>query len=212
MSDAVWYYAVGNEQRGPVGESELSVLIGRGEVGRNTLVWRDGMAQWGEAQANLPGALIPQGWVDSLPRSAQAPAAQSGVAAPSWDGGGYYHPLEFVDAIKTVILGRYAQFSGRARRREYWWWILFYFAAALLTYLLDFIVFGGELAQVGIISNAFLLVVLVPGFAVTARRLHDIGRSGWWQLIGFIPLLGWALMIWWLTRPGNEGDNQYGPA
>ncbi len=212
MSDTVWYYAVGNEQRGPVGESELGALIGRGEVGRNTLVWRDGMAQWGEAQANLPGALIPQGWVDSLPRSAQTPPAQAPAAAPSWGGGGYYHPTQFVDAVKTVILGRYAQFSGRARRREYWWFILFYFIATFATSMLDFIAFDPDLAEVGVLSNIFALAVLVPSIAVTARRLHDTGRSGWWQLIGLIPLLGWALMIWWLTRPGVEDDNQYGPA
>ncbi|MFK7793443.1 MAG: DUF805 domain-containing protein [Devosiaceae bacterium] len=221
MNDAVWYYASGSDQRGPVGEADLSALIGRGEIGPDTLVWREGMANWSAARASLPGGLIPQSWVDGLSspgsqpppafggQGAQASAAQAG--AGSWDGS-YYHPTQFVDAVKTVILGRYAQFSGRARRREYWWWILFYLLASLVCYFIDAILFSQRLAEIGVLSNIFALAVLVPAIAVTARRLHDIGRSGWWQLISLIPLIGWAVMIWWLTRPSEHGDNQYGPA
>lgn len=226
MNDAVWYYAVANEQRGPINEADLAIAIGRGEIGPDSLVWREGMQGWAAARATLPGNLVPQGWVDSLPPSVGAgtaanmgaggtfgQAGQSETAYGQTHGnmGGYFHPTGFVDVIKTVF-NRYVQFSGRARRSEYWYWILFYLIAVLALSLVDAMLFGPGLAEVGVLSNIFALGIFLPSLALTARRLHDIGRSGWWQLIGLVPLIGWVLMIWWLTRPSDPNDNQYGPA
>ena len=59
------------------------------------------------------------------------------------------------------------------------------------------------------VSGLFALGTLLPFLAVASRRLHDIGRSGWWQLVGFIPLLGWIVMIYWTVQP-SEGPNAYG--
>ena len=61
------------------------------------------------------------------------------------------------------------------------------------------------------ISTVFSLGVLVPQIAVAVRRLHDIGRSGWFYLIGLIPLIGWIFMIVWFCTDSQPGDNQYGP-
>lgn len=103
-----------------------------------------------------------------------------------------------VEAV-TSCFSRYATFSGRASRSEYWWWTLF---VVLVTV-------GGAMVN-DTLSGLLSLATLLPFLAVAARRLHDIGRSGWWQLVGFIPLLGWIVMIYWTVQPSQEA-NEYGP-
>ena len=106
---------------------------------------------------------------------------------------------DLVNAVKTC-LSKYADFTGRAARPEYWWFFLF---QVLL------------LAVVGMVSDMLYFVaaigLLVPGLAAGARRLHDIGKSGWLQLLWIIPFVGWAVMIYFLVQPSQAGDNAYGP-
>ena len=105
--------------------------------------------------------------------------------------------MDFFESIKSCF-SRYATFSGRAARSEYWWWVLFVVLGSVAT------------AMVGnTVSALFSLGTLLPFLAVAARRLHDIGKSGWWQLVGFIPLLGWIVMIYWTVQP-SEGPNAHG--
>ncbi len=108
--------------------------------------------------------------------------------------------MNFVDAVKTCFT-KYVGFDGRATRSEYWWWVLFLVAIAVAM----------ELLNLGLIGNLFSLATLLPSIAVGARRLHDIGKSGWWQLIALIPLIGWLVLIYWAVQP-SEGDNAFGPA
>ena len=108
--------------------------------------------------------------------------------------------MNFVDAVKTCFT-KYVGFDGRATRSEYWWWVLFLVAIAVVM----------ELLNLGLIGNLFSLATLLPSIAVGARRLHDIGKSGWWQLIALIPLIGWLVLIYWAVQP-SEGDNAFGPA
>ncbi len=105
----------------------------------------------------------------------------------------------FVDAFK-----RYADFDGRARRQEYWMFVLFY----LLVYLGLGII--GSLLDTMVLTALFSLAALVPSISICTRRLHDTGRTGWWQLIGLIPLIGWVVMIVFLVQDSQD-DNQYGP-
>jgi uncharacterized membrane protein YhaH (DUF805 family) len=107
--------------------------------------------------------------------------------------------MEFTEAIKTCF-AQYATFSGRASRSEYWWWTLFVILATVGTAMVS-----------DVLSGLVSLGTLLPYLAVAARRLHDMGRSGWWQLVGFIPLLGWIVMIYWLVQPSEEA-NRFGPA
>jgi uncharacterized membrane protein YhaH (DUF805 family) len=104
--------------------------------------------------------------------------------------------MTFFEAIERC-LKKYAEFNGRARRAEFWWWVLFIFILS----------WGGQ-----IINQSFgtlvSLVTLLPSLAVGARRLHDTGRSGWWQLIGFIPVVGWLVMIYWCVQP-SQGSNHF---
>ncbi len=62
-----------------------------------------------------------------------------------------------------------------------------------------------------IISGIVNLVLLLPGLGLCVRRLHDTNRSGWWILIGFIPVVGWILLIVWFCQDSQRGPNQYGP-
>ena len=109
------------------------------------------------------------------------------------------------------VLRHYATFSGRARRREYWTYLgcyLLVYAALLLVDLLDGS-FDME-TQMGLLTGIFLLATLIPGTAVAVRRLHDSDRSGWWLLLGPLPLLGVIVLLYFLIQKGDAGPNRYG--
>jgi uncharacterized membrane protein YhaH (DUF805 family) len=101
-------------------------------------------------------------------------------------------------------LRRYADFTGRATRREYWMFFLF---ALLITIGLGIV---DSMLGTLFIASAFNLAIFIPWLAVAARRLHDIDRSGWWLLIGFIPLIGSIVLIVFFVM-GSTEDNEYGP-
>ena len=109
------------------------------------------------------------------------------------------------------VLKKYAVFSGRARRKEFWMFVLFNFIAAILAGILDNILHTTYSNQsTGIISTLYSLAVLLPGLGVAIRRMHDIGKSGWWILVSLIPVAG---IIWYIVlaaTEGQHGDNQYG--
>ncbi|MGA5298841.1 DUF805 domain-containing protein [Nucisporomicrobium flavum] len=107
---------------------------------------------------------------------------------------------------------KYATFSGRARRAEYWWYTLFNAVIYLALIAFGFLLGNsdGSNAVLGILVAVFILVVFLPTLAVTSRRLHDAGLSGWWQLLGIIPLGGFAVLIMTLLD-SNNGPNKYGP-
>ena len=103
------------------------------------------------------------------------------------------------------VLERYTQFEGRARRKEYW---TFYFYHTLITFAIvaiDMTLFG-----TGLLTGIYVLGTLVPYAAVTARRLHDIGKSGWMWLVSLIPLIGGIWFIILTVTEGDRGPNQYG--
>ncbi len=117
--------------------------------------------------------------------------------------------MSFADAVRTCFR-KYATFSGRAGRPEFWWFALFGLLGNLLAGLVDAALFPtvatpeGTGVPVQPVSAIFGLVVLLPSLAVGARRLHDIGRSGWWLLITLVPLLGLLVLLWFFTRPSVE--------
>ncbi len=124
--------------------------------------------------------------------------------------------MDMVTAVKTV-LGKYAIFSGRAARPEYWWWVLatviLFFVlglidGALVAPMMGFEAFEPNAGQpLSVIAS---LALLVPNLAVAARRLHDTDRSGWWLLLGLIPLIGSLVLIFFLVQKGTEGCNRFG--
>ncbi|WP_432540601.1 DUF805 domain-containing protein [Kineococcus sp. SYSU DK002] len=120
------------------------------------------------------------------------------------------NPIEAV----TSVLRDYATFRGRARRAEYWWWTL---ARLVLTVLACVLVLLVDATGVDLLSTALgvtlvvgYLGLLLPSLAVTVRRLHDTGRSGWWYLIAFVPLGGLVLLGFECTE-STPGPNRFGP-
>ena len=105
-----------------------------------------------------------------------------------------------------VVRDNYANFNGRAGRKEFWMFVLFYIIFAIIASVLDVLI-GTYVAFTLILS----LALIVPSLAVTVRRLHDIGKSGLWILIDFVPLIGpiWLLIL--LIKEGDPGANMYGP-
>lgn len=117
---------------------------------------------------------------------------------------------------------RYAEFSGRSRRREFWMFALFCFLVGLAIDVLfgnpAYERFGWHVSIAtslsgtgGVVRGLFNLVSFVPAIAVATRRLHDIDRSGWWQLLMFIPLIGWIVLLVFYCLDSNSGPNRFGP-
>lgn len=119
--------------------------------------------------------------------------------------------MYFTDAIETC-LRRYATFEGRAIRSEYWFFVLFTILASIGSALLD-AAFFVDIVDIVVspLNTLVSLALLLPSLAVGVRRLHDSNRSGWWLLIGIVPLVGWLILLIWLCRRGDAGPNRFGP-
>lgn len=119
--------------------------------------------------------------------------------------------MTFPEALRTCIKEKYATFNGRASRSEFWFFELFIWILTLINgkaFIYSVDNFFMEIIS-GIISIA-LLAFFVPIVAVAIRRLHDIGKSGWYLLWDFVPIIGWILLIYWLVQPSEDGENRYG--
>ena len=108
------------------------------------------------------------------------------------------------------VLRNYFNFEGRARRKEYWMFFLFNLIISFAIGIVDGIV-GLKVGYMGTLGLLYSLGILLPSIAVGTRRLHDIDRSGWWQLIGLIPIIGVIVLIVWYASEGNTGSNRFGP-
>jgi uncharacterized membrane protein YhaH (DUF805 family) len=116
----------------------------------------------------------------------------------------------FIAAVK-----KYVDFTGRARRKEYWYFnlLVLFTVMALRAVESSFGVMTVDIAPgltVGVASGMYLLLMACPLLAVTTRRLHDTNRSGWWQLLGFVPLLGMVVIMIFASEDSYPGDNKYG--
>ncbi len=103
-------------------------------------------------------------------------------------------------------------FSGRAHRTEYWMFTLVNLIISLILVAVENIIGlvpegGGQ----GVLSGIYTFAVLLPSLAVGVRRLHDTGRSGWWLLIGLVPLIGVIVLIVFFVQDSQPGSNTYGP-
>ena len=110
-------------------------------------------------------------------------------------------------------LRNYAKFDGRAARPEYWYFILMTLLVFIILAVFDGILgtFSSDTGM-GVLSGIFLIAITIPSLAVGARRLHDTGRSGWWQLINLIPYIGWLVVIVLFALPGQLEPNRFGDA
>lgn len=112
----------------------------------------------------------------------------------------------FIKALK-----QYSDFNGRARRKEYWTFVLFNLIFALIAMGLDYVTGMASEIGFGPIYGLCILAFLLPGLAVLIRRLHDVGKSGWWIFISLIPIIGGIWLLIFLFSDGVRGPNEYGP-
>jgi uncharacterized membrane protein YhaH (DUF805 family) len=112
-------------------------------------------------------------------------------------------PLSFNEAIATCFR-KYFDFSGRARRSEYWYFYLFIFLLSIVTMILDISLFGNY----GPLYTIVTLGTIIPLISATTRRLHDSGKSGWWQLL-YLTIIGIFVVLYWLIRKGDDNENEY---
>ena len=113
-----------------------------------------------------------------------------------------------------VMRDNYANFNGRARRKEYWMFTLFFLLFALLAgFVIGILSAVGETAAMIaiILAVVWYFAHLVPSLAVTVRRLHDTGKSGWFYLLAIIPYIGGLIIFIFTVIEGDKGDNKYGP-
>lgn len=121
-------------------------------------------------------------------------------------------PEEIMDWYLEAVKNKYAVFTGRAQRQEFWYFILFYFLIYIALSFVDQVTGTlDEQTGAGLFSGLYALAMLIPSLAVGARRLHDINRSGWWQLLMLIPIIGGLILIFFFVQDSQAGDNQYGP-
>ncbi len=110
----------------------------------------------------------------------------------------------YKDAFKN-----FAKFEGRTQRRGYWYFTLINFLIGIAANIVDYIL--ASTIGIAFVSMIYGLVVIIPSLSLGARRLHDIGKSGWWQLLGLIPLIGAIVLIIFFATASTPEDNQYGP-
>lgn len=108
--------------------------------------------------------------------------------------------MDFKQAVMTALTKKYVDFSGRATRPEFWWFFLFEIVVFMVTGMIHPVLYS--IAALGL---------LLPGLGVSVRRLHDIGKSGWWLLLGFVPIVG-LVLIWFFAQPGNPAGDRFGQA
>jgi uncharacterized membrane protein YhaH (DUF805 family) len=108
----------------------------------------------------------------------------------------------FMDAVTK----HYFDFNGRARRAAFWYFVLVYVIIDIVLAIIQ------QVAHLNnILTGLLALALLLPNLGIAVRRLHDTNRSGWWILIGLIPIVGWIILIIWYCQAGTTGANQYGP-
>jgi uncharacterized membrane protein YhaH (DUF805 family) len=112
--------------------------------------------------------------------------------------------MGFGDAIRSCF-AKYATFTGRAPRSEYWYFLLFQALLGVVAAVVSMAI------DSNVLSILVDLALFLPSLAVGVRRLHDIDKSGWWLLLGFIPVIGWVMLFIWACTKGSLGPNRFGP-
>lgn len=110
-----------------------------------------------------------------------------------------------------AVLKKYADFNGRARRKEYWLFFLFNILVSVALSIIDSILGTGRgESGTGLLGGLYVLAIFLPSLAVSVRRLHDTGRSGWWMLISLIPVIGSLVLFVFFCFDSQTGTNRYG--
>ena len=203
MADAIWYYVQAGDRKGPVSAETVKALVDAGAMDPATLVWREGMGEWEPAFRHIGGVIPP------APGRATGGSHQA-AASPVWQGAQgapYGQGVGFGRAFSLFWSG-YADFSGRSVRSEFWWWIVWAIILGAVATSLDYLFVDMTLTFTPI-NWVWSLITLIPTLALGARRLHDVNRSGWWQLIALTGIGIILLIVWW-AQPSDQQRNTYG--
>ena len=125
--------------------------------------------------------------------------------------------MDFQTALRT-FWKRYRDFRGRSRRSEYWFIQLFLVVTNIAVAIIDLALMGWDVDRFvangggGIVGLVWILVTIVPALAVLVRRLHDTGKSGWWALVGLLPLVGAIVLLVFTVTDSSPGENKFGPS
>ncbi|MBU6298757.1 MAG: DUF805 domain-containing protein, partial [Alphaproteobacteria bacterium] len=115
-------------------------------------------------------------------------------------------PNTVVETFRRIVTTQYFAFEGRTPREDFWYYVLVYFVIYIVVAMVEaFLGFGGPFYggfYNGPLTGLLELALLLPSLGVSARRLHDVDRSGWWLLLGIIPVIGWLILIYWCIQPG----------
>jgi len=114
--------------------------------------------------------------------------------------------MSFSEAVKDGF-DHYAKFDGRASRSSFWWWVLFTFIVGIVCNIID-----GAIFDTLILSWIASVALILPNISKGIRRLHDTGRTGWWLLIAFVPLIGFIVLLIFFLEKSDPAANEYGPA
>ena len=123
--------------------------------------------------------------------------------------------MDFQRALRS-FWKRYRDFRGRSRRSEYWFIQLFLVVTNIAVAIIDLALMGWDVDRFiangggGIVGLVWILVTIVPALAVLVRRLHDTGKSGWWALVGFLPLVGAVVLLVFTVTDSSPGENKFG--
>jgi uncharacterized membrane protein YhaH (DUF805 family) len=113
--------------------------------------------------------------------------------------------VTFAEAVRSGF-DHYVKFDGRASRPAFWWWFLFGILVGIGAAIIDAII-----GSFGVVSGLAGLALLLPNLSVAIRRLHDTDHTGWWVLIGLIPIIGFIVLLIFYLRQSDPGENRYGP-
>jgi uncharacterized membrane protein YhaH (DUF805 family) len=184
-----WYYAVEGASVGPLDQTEFDALVKAGRIRSETLVWQEGMEDWlPYGRAGLSGAS--QALPPRTPASDRSDPARADANS-------------FVGALKDGF-ARYVDFKSRSTRPQFWWWSLWSILIGIGATILDASIGADGNGPVSMLTS---IAIFLPSIAVAVRRLHDIGRTGWWYLIVFVPLIGWiVLIVFFCTRTQNTAN------
>ena len=211
----VWHYQQNGASKGPFSDDQLKALCDAGAVTAETLVWRSGFTGW-KRLADTDFEFKPAA-------AAVPPPVSSGTAAPAAESAAPGEDLSMWRYFTRCLTSKYATFKGRARRKEFWAFTLFslvsLIAIGLTGYAID--IAAGTVSADSeeptaivtcVLIGIWALGMIIPNIALTIRRVHDLGITGWLAAVCFIPSIGWIATLVIGLIPGQPHANAYGAA
>lgn len=211
-----WHYQVLGTNQGPVSSTVIEQLIYGSQLNTLSLVWHDGLDNWMPAGTTpeLAPIFVRMGTgMHGMPQTVQPTGGLLINVEPAASHSARANDNQTMFSWYSVVFSKYAEFDGRSRRSEYWYFslvnILIYLAFQMLL-IMTFPSFALPMI-LAMMYLFYAVVAFIPSLAVLFRRLHDTGRSGWWWLILFIPLVGTIILLTFLAEDSQRGSNLYGP-